>query len=706
MLQTNLRSRRRGPRPTVGLFVFCMAVAFVLSGCVRTEDGAGLDGTLSATTTTTTAPPDIIVPPPDDSVPPPVDPDPPIDPPPVTDIAAFQQFLHPILTDPNNFCAGCHGAAQVPTFAVADVDLAYNVIVSQQKVDLDNPDLSRLYVRPAVERHNCGGDAICDAIAADILAGIQAWAANAPPPDPTMQTLMSSTTSFANGVLAGLTRAESNVIAKFTFDEGAGDVTVDSSGVGNPITLQIEGMEWIEGGLRNVSGKAQASAADSRKLFDMITPVDEYTIEAWIIPENDAQDGPARVVSYSQDTAVRNFTVGQNAIYYQLRNRTAASNANGTPALEQLNPQVATSLTHVVMTFEPVAGRKIYINGQLSIDEDQAATLDWRDDQLFVIGNEVTNDRLWQGIFQMVAVHNTALTPAEVQQNFDAGAGNIITLRFDLANILAAPGVIEMQAAELDQYSYVFGRPVFVSDVTGVRVKNMRIAVNGSAPVAAQAFRRVDTTVLQSGTLLSPLGAVIPAELGTDNDQFQLEFEILGGQFGLAESVGPPTPPVPLPDSPEPDLGMRTFSQVNDTMSTLTGISANAPAVQTRYSELRDSLPATFDLLAFAAAQQIAIQRLATTYCAEIVSDNGTCAGFFGSCDIAANAKDQVADTLYDRLIGDNIATQPARANVTTEVVRMIDDLGCANGCSGAVSETALNATCAAVLASGAITVN
>ena len=660
----------------------------------------------TTTTTTTTTPPDIIVPPPDDTVPPPVDPDPPIDPPPVTDVAAFQQFLHPILTDPNNFCAGCHGAAQVPTFAVADVDLAYNVIVNQQKVDLDNPDLSRLYVRPAVERHNCGGDVICDAIAADILAGIQAWAANAPPPDPTMQPLLSSTTTFANGVLAGLTRADSNVIAKFTFDEGVGDVTADSSGVGNPITLQIEGMEWIEGGLRNVSGKAQASAADSRKLFDMITPVDEYTVEAWIIPDNDAQDGPARVVSYSQDTAVRNFTLGQNAIYYQLRSRSSASNANGTPALEQLNPQVATSLTHVVMTFEPIAGRKIYINGQLSIDEDQPATLDWRDDQLFVIGNEVTNDRLWQGIFQMVAVHNKALTPAEVQQNFDAGAGNIITLRFDLANILAAPGVIEMQAAELDQYSYVFGRPVFVSDVTGVRVKNMRIAVNGSAPVAAQAFRRVDTTVLQSGTLLSPLGAVIPGELGSDNDQFQLEFEILGGQFGLAESIGAPTPPIPLPDSPEPDLGMRTFSQVNDTMSSLTGISANAPAVLARYSELRDSLPATSDLLAFAAAQQIAIQRLGTTYCSEIVADNGTCAGFFGSCDIAANAKDQVANTLYDRFIGDNIATQPARASVTTEVVRMIDDLGCVNGCSGAVSETALNATCAAVLSSGAITVN
>ena len=161
-----------------------------------------------------------------------------------------------------------------------------------------------------------------------------------------------------------------------------------------------------------------------------------------------------------------------------------------------------------------------------------------------------------------------------------------------------------------------------------------------------------------------------------------------------------------LPDVPEPDLGLRTFSQINDTMSSLTGINASNPTVNARYADLRDSLPATSDLLAFAAAQQIAIQQLATTYCGEVVANNGTCNGFFGSCDIAANGKDQVADTIFDKLIGANIANQPARAGVTTEVVRLIDDLGCANGCNGAQAETVLNAACAAVMSSGAVTVN
>jgi hypothetical protein len=161
-----------------------------------------------------------------------------------------------------------------------------------------------------------------------------------------------------------------------------------------------------------------------------------------------------------------------------------------------------------------------------------------------------------------------------------------------------------------------------------------------------------------------------------------------------------------LVDVAEPDLGLRTFSQINDTMSALTGIDANANAVSDSYAELRDSLPSTSELLSFAAAQQIAIQRLATSYCGEIVGNATSCNNFFGQCQIDANAKDQVATVLYEKFIGTDIANQPAIAGVTTEVVRMIDDLGCANGCSGAEAEIVLTATCAAVLSSSAVTIN
>jgi len=643
--------------------------------------------------------------------PPPPPPPPP--PPSATDQQIFEATLYPLLVDPNNFCVLCHGVTQDPEFAAADPAIAYNAVVSQQKVNLANPLLSRIYLRPKDDRHNCGGDASCDQIAANFLAAIQAWAnqtmgsGSTPPPGTLGQKVMSGMSNFAQTTDGGLARADANAIALFTFSEGTGNVTMDTSGVGAPIALQIEGMEWVGGGgLRNVSGKAQASQADSRKLFDMISPVDEYSVEAWVIPEDTAQDGPARMVSYSIDTGERNFTLGQNAIYYVLRNRSAGTGVNGTPAIEALDPETDTVLQHVVATFDAASGRKVYVNGQLSIEENMSDTLDWQDNQVLVLGNEATDDRLWQGVIKLVAIHNKALTAADVQQNYDAGTGNIVTMRFDVADKVGQAAFVEMQVAQLDDKGYMFAKPVFVSDAIGIAVKNIRVAVNGVVPVAQQPFRRIDTMVLQSGTELSPLGAVIPVELGPDSDQFQLEFEVLGNQFGLAELVPASSPPPPVPDVPEPEFGIRTFSQINDTMSSLTGIDRGQNVVLASYSDLRDTLPPTPNLLSFAAAKQIAVQRLATSYCGVIVNNVGNCDDFFGSCVIDANGKTQVATVLYDRLIGDNIATQPDRAGVTAEIVRAIDDLGCAGGCTGATARTALQATCAAVLSSGAVTVN
>jgi len=61
---------------------------------------------------------------------------------------------------------------------------------------------------------------------------------------------------------------------------------------------------------------------------------------------------------------------------------------------------------------------------------------------------------------------------------------------------------------------------------------------------------------------------------------------------------------------------------------------------------------------------------------------------------------------VYDRMIGDDLDVQPQRADVTAEIVSMIDGLGCAGGCNGADGRTVLQATCAAVLSSAAVTVN
>ena len=128
------------------------------------------------------------------------------------------------------------------------------------------------------------------------------------------------------------------------------------------------------------------------------------------------QEGPARIVSYSAGTAARNFTLGQTQYNYDFLQRSSTTDANGEAALStaDADEDLQATLQHVVVTFDPLNGRKIYVNGVFTDDLDPvpAGNLsDWDDSFAFVLGNEVSNDRLWQGTIRMVAIHNRALTP-------------------------------------------------------------------------------------------------------------------------------------------------------------------------------------------------------------------------------------------------------------------------------------------------------
>ena len=652
---------------------------------------------------------------PGDPMPDPVDPGNPGDPNAPNEQALFAATLHPVLVNPGYTCVLCHngGNLQAIPFAVADVASSYGVVNAQNIVNLATPAQSSVHQRP-LTNHNCGG--LCATIAADVLQAVNAWAAQSAANNGggnNGNVVASAMTNFSQVVEGSVPRADANMITLFSFGEGVGNTTVGTSNVGADMTLNLTGTEWVaEGGIRNIDGKAQASVADSQKLFNLLSGGNQFSVEAWVIPENTTQTGPARIVSYSIDTGRRNFTMGQQVDQYDSRVQTINSGPNGSNPQLRTEDIVTTELTHIVMTYDNMSGgRKIYVDGQLAAEETiQGDMLNWQDDNVFVLGNEVTNNRLWKGVFKMVAIHNVALNGAQIAQNFDAGAGAITSLRFDVASVLGAPGYIEMQAYEVDPFAYVFARPKLVSDVTGVQVKNMRVAVNNNIPVAAQAFRRVDMMVMQSGQEISALGALIPSDQGMNLDQFHLEFEVLGGQTGSTESIPGPTPPLPAADVAEPDVGVRTFSQVHDTMSALTGISQGDRDVRDRYAMLRDQLPPTADALGFGSAQQIAIQRLATTYCGEVVGNNNNsrCRNFFNddNCAIAAGEKDAIAGTVYDKIIGNNLVNQPERNASVAALVGIMDAENCANGCNDAAGRQVLQAVCTAALASGAVTIN
>ena len=130
---------------------------------------------------------------------------------------------------------------------------------------------------------------------------------------------------------------------------------------------------------------------------------------------------------------------------------------------------------------------------------------------------------------------------------------------------------------------------------------------------------------------------------------------------------------------------MRSFSRVNDTMASLTGVPLDNAAVETLYTEIRDTLPGNDDLLAFGSAQQVgdpaARRRLLRPgrrragHVRQLLRDDEL-------RDRSAARARTIADRVYDKLFGTNLANQPDRAAVSTELVDVMNDLGCTAGCT------------------------
>ncbi|MGH8204143.1 MAG: LamG domain-containing protein, partial [Steroidobacteraceae bacterium] len=359
------------------------------------------------------------------------------------DATLFESTVYPLLTQ---YCSRCHSSGattpQSPFFAEADVDVAYAAV--RAKINLDTPDQSRLVVRLRQEFHNCWSD--CATAANVMQAAIEDFADAVPLTQVDPDLVISKALTLYDGTVAsGGSRFDNAAIALYEFKTGTGTVAYDTSGVEPAANLTLSGaVSWVGGwGIDLRGGKAQATTASSRKLHDLIKATGEYSIEAWVAPANVVQE-MAHIVSYSGGTTARNFTLGQTMYNYDYFNRATTTDANGTPALSTpaADEVLQATLQHVVATYSPVDGRRIYVNGALATQADPTPAglfTDWNDTFALVLGNEVSNDRIWQGVVRMAAVHNRALTEAQITQNFDAGVGEKFFLLFSVAHLVNVP---------------------------------------------------------------------------------------------------------------------------------------------------------------------------------------------------------------------------------------------------------------------------
>lgn len=644
--------------------------------------------------------------------------------------------VHNLLT---TYCAGCHSDAaaipQSPFFASADVQVAYEA--ARSKIDLDNPANSRFVLRLRQESHNCWN--VCDDGDTDFMdsddSGVMQTAIfdlSAAIPatviDPALVASMAMT--LPEGIISSAGgRFESNVIALYEFKTGSGNQAFDTSGVEPSLNLTLSGSyNWVGGwGVQFMAGKAQGSTTASAKLFDLITSTGEFSIEAWVAPANVSQDGPARIISYAGSANSRNFMIGQTLYNYDTFVRNDPLDSDGellaTPDADEV---LQASLQHVVMNYDPINGRQMFVNGELIDITDQtppALLTVWDDTFAFAIGSEVDNNNRWAGTMRLLAIHNRILTPAQVRQNFDVGVGEKYFLLFNVGDHIGIPDAyVVVEVSQFDSYAYLFDEPFFVvlnaSGVTlgSIPVQGMRIGLNGREVSVGQAFGNIDVTVTDVAYAteglqwLSSLGTVIPLEKGPALDEFFLTFERLGDATNVVTASVPLAPPPP-PDVPlneqAPPSGIRDFAEINGTMSFMTGVAASTPAVRNTYLGVHQAMPVAPKIAGFISSQQMGVTQLAISYCSALVDNSTARAAYWpgfpwGTAKgTAFNNRALVINPLLARMVGANLPTQPDTTAVTNEVNALIDRL--IAGTSG--TDSIMKAACASVLGSAAMLV-
>jgi len=643
--------------------------------------------------------------------------------------------IHTLLT---TYCSDCHvQGIQTPFIGSSDIDVSYDA--AKNRIDLELPSASRLVQRLRTEFHNCwGGD--CGTSATEMQNAIAAYADGIDTGDFDDTLVTSKALSLTQDGIAANTggRFEDDVIALYEFKTGEGSVAYDTSGISPLLNLGLSGnVDWVGGwGIRvgpayldeetmlNIgNGKAQGSTSSSKKIYDLIVAGrGEYSLEAWVVPNNVSQED-ARIISYSGSETTRNFALGQTLYNYDVLQRSSTTDQNEAFSTADGDERLQATLQHVVVTYKPTEGRRIYVNGTFTDDIDTdgvgGSLAEWQDNFAFVLGNETDGNSLWQGTLRMVAVHNRVLTQEQISQNYNVGVGEKFFLLFSISgNIGVNEAYVVFEVSQFDSYSYLFSNPFFVTldeteTFSGIALAGMKIGINGKEATVGQAYKNLSLTLDSSAFVegrqtLSDIGTIINLELGPDSDEFFLSFETLGGESNVVVEgeLTDPAAPADLDDAS--DIGLKTFDEINASMSVMTDILVTQSAVAATYTTIRQQLPTVEAVGGFLSAHQMAVTQLAIQYCNALVEDNVVRASYFPGFDFNEAYSDAfdapgralIIDPLLDRMVGSSLDSQPSDIDVEDELNDLMDILTVCSGDCSDRTETVVKATCAAVLGS------
>ncbi len=336
------------------------------------------------------------------------------------------------------------------TISVSAVDEALNESGRSSEINVStiNGDITTLPVLPTVDITNISANTSRPSSTSEIESfgytelinyGIEAIISESPLNDP----IILKGTNSSEGLVGK--RVEDGLIALYNFSEGEGDNVEDRSNNGAPLNLKIkqEGIatQWLAGqGLRLLGNTIIEYEGSPDKLIDEISRTDEITMEVWIRQDLIEQSGPARIITLSEGTEQRAITLGHEGnssmFNYNVRLNTSSTGVNGFPQLSTQSGFFSETLHHVVYSRTRDGTEDIYVNGVKVASGNKTGNFaSWSDANRFALGNEISLDRPWKGVFYLAAVYNRAFSEEDVLTNYNAGIGPIqFSIQLDTLN--------------------------------------------------------------------------------------------------------------------------------------------------------------------------------------------------------------------------------------------------------------------------------
>jgi hypothetical protein len=222
------------------------------------------------------------------------------------------------------------------------------------------------------------------------------------------------------------------------------------------------------------------------------------------------------------------------------------------------------------------------------------------------------------------------------------------------------------------------------------------------------------------GVPLSSLGTVIALEKGPAQDQFFLGFDsIQGNATGRVEPTIPAPPAAEELDEKQARIAVRTFAEINASLSAMTGIPVTHPDVVKTFSGLdgtsgvQQQMPSDEKIGGFLVAHQMGITQLAVKYCNVLATESSRMSAFFPAFSgnrFDTAGRSALIDPLLKVLLAHNITSesaqledQPNEVDSASRLNDLMDVMtsSCGGGvCSDTVTDNTVTSVCAAVLGS------